>query len=112
MTVAELPAFAREADRILGEQSHQQLIEYLGLHPEAGPVIADTSGVRKLRWTAPGRGKRGGARVIYYFHNENLPILALAIYAKNEKVDVNTEDKKQMKATVHQYVRSQTGGKR
>ena len=49
--------------------------------------------------------------MIYYFHNENLPILALAIYAKNEKVDVNTEDKKHMKATVHQYVRSQTRGK-
>jgi mRNA-degrading endonuclease RelE of RelBE toxin-antitoxin system len=109
MTVAELPA---DADRILGEQSHRQLIEYLGLHPEARLVIPDTSGVRKLRWIAPGRGKRGGARVIYYFHNENLPILALAIYAKNEKVDVNTKDKKQMKAAVHEYLKSHTGGKR
>jgi len=34
--------------------------------PEAGPVIPGSGGVRKLRWAAPGRGKRGGYRVIYY----------------------------------------------
>jgi hypothetical protein len=105
MTVAELPQFAREADRILGERSHQQLIEFLGLNPESGLIIPDTGGVRKLRWAVPGRGKRGGARVIYYFHNANLPLLALTIYAKTEKVDITFADKKQMKAEVDEYLR-------
>jgi hypothetical protein len=100
-----------EADRILGERSHQQLVDFLGLNPEAGVIVPGTGGVRKLRWAVPGRGKRGGARVIYYFHSETLPILALAIYAKNEKVNISSEERKQMKAQVHAYVRFHRGGK-
>jgi hypothetical protein len=65
LTVAETPVFSREADRILGEQSLQRLIAFLGLNPEAGAIVRDTGGVRKLRWAVPGKGKRGGARVIY-----------------------------------------------
>lgn len=61
LTVAETPVFSREADRILGEQSHRRLIAFLGLNPEAGAIVPDTGGVRKLRWAVPGKGKRGCA---------------------------------------------------
>lgn len=65
MTVQELPAFAKEADRLLSERSREQLIEFLGLNPEAGVILRETGGIRKLRWSGSGRGKRGGVRVIY-----------------------------------------------
>jgi hypothetical protein len=111
MTVAELPAFAKEADRLLGELRHRQLIDFLGLNPEVGVIVPDTGGMRKLRWVAPGRGKRGGARVIYYFHSEHLPLLALDIYAKNEKDDLTPSEKKQLRKIVERFVKANTGGK-
>jgi len=112
LTVAETPVFSREANRILGEQSHHQLIEFLGLNPESGAIVQGTGGVRKLRWAIPGKGKRGGARVIYYFHSETLPVLALDIYAKNEKMDISPAEKKRLKSEVEEFVKNMTGDER
>ena len=50
----------------LSDEEYSALQEALMRAPEAGPVIPGSGGVRKLRWGAPGRGKRGGYRVIYY----------------------------------------------
>ncbi len=47
--------------------------------------------------------------MIYYFHDEAMPLLALRIYAKNDQVDLTAKDRKQMKAEVQEYVKSQEG---
>jgi hypothetical protein len=86
------------------------LITHLGLKPESGVVIPGTGGVRKLRWAIPGKGKRGGARVIYYFHNTKMPVFALHIYGKNEKSDVSPAEKRSWKNLVDVLVR-EYGGK-
>ena len=57
------------------------------LQPVAGDLIPGTGGVRKLRWGLDGRGKRGGARVIYFHHGAAMPLFALTAYAKNERAD-------------------------
>jgi hypothetical protein len=62
-------------------------------NPLAGNVIRGTGGVRKLRWALEGRGKRGGARVIYFFHNETVPLFALTMYGKNEQDDLSQADR-------------------
>jgi len=105
MTVQELPEFAQEADRLLGNIMHAQLIAFLGLNPTAGVIVPGTGGVRKLRWAVPGRGKRSGARVIYYFHNDSSPLLALDIYAKNVKEDLSEEQKKQLRRIAEAFVK-------
>ena len=97
MTVQEVAEFSKEADRLLGEIAHAQLIAFLGLNPTAGAIVPATGGVRKLRWAVPGRGKRGGARVIYYFFNESAPLLALDIYSKSERENLTPEQKKQFR---------------
>jgi hypothetical protein len=73
ITVVETPEFLAMRRGLLDEDQRTLLISYLAAHPLAGDLIAGTGGVRKLRWAMAGRGKRGGARVIYFVHSERLP---------------------------------------
>jgi len=61
---------------------------FLAIHPESGDEIPGTGGVRKLRFGFRGRGKSGGARVIYYYFDKDNPLYALLIYGKNEQVNL------------------------
>lgn len=65
------------------------LVDFLARNPLAGDLIPGAGGVRKLRWGLEGRGKRGGARVVYYYHDDEMPIFALTAYAKNERADLS-----------------------
>lgn len=97
-TVAETPIFTRQAAKLLDEGQKRELIDFLAAHPEAGDEIPGTGGVRKVRFSASGRGKRGGARVIYYYLDETMPIYALLVYAKNVKADMNSGEKRAVAA--------------
>ena len=79
---------------MLSEDEHDDLILYVALHPEAGDVIPETGGLRKLRWAAKGRGKRGGSRVIYYFHDIHVPLFLMAIFAKTVQTDLSPRQRK------------------
>ena len=85
--IAETPTFIRQADKLFSDEERKELIDYLADHPAAGDEIPGTGGVRKLRFTALGRGKRGGARVIYFYGGEHMPVYALLAYAKSAKTD-------------------------
>ena len=85
LTIAETSVFTRKAASLLSAEEADALYLFLSLNPEAGEVIVGSGGVRKLRWALPGRGKRGGARIIYYYHGETVPLYLLALYAKNER---------------------------
>ncbi len=93
-TVAETPIFSRQASKIFDEEQKRELINFLAANPEAGDEIPGTGGVRKVRFASSGRGKRGGARVIYYFLDETMPIYALLVYAKNVKTDMSPDEKR------------------
>ena len=97
MTVVETVTFSERAEGILGESGRVGLIAYLTSNPEAGMVIPGTGGARKIRWAIPGKGKRGGARAVYYFHNDSVPLFLLDIYAKNEKSTLSEVDKRALK---------------
>jgi mRNA-degrading endonuclease RelE of RelBE toxin-antitoxin system len=87
MTVVETGEFLRHTRRLMSERERAELVAFVGANPEAGEVIPESGGVRKIRWALQGRGKLGGARVIYYYHNERLPVFLLSAYAKNRKAD-------------------------
>ena len=97
-TVAETPTFSRQADKLFSTDERRELIDFLAAHPLAGDEIPGTGGVRKLSFAAAGRGKRGGARVIYYFLDATMPIYALLAYAKAAKTDLTPDERRAVSA--------------
>lgn len=93
----EDPDFTDKALRLLGEDSILALQLFLWEQPDAGDVIPGSGGCRKLRWAAKGRGKRGGARVIYYWITEDHRILFLDLYAKSETENLSAAQLKALK---------------
>lgn len=93
ITVVETPEFLLVMRKLMTEEQRTVLVDYLAYNPAAGDLIQGTGGVRKLRWGLEERGKRGGARVIYFFHSANTPLFVLTAYAKNEKADLSQKDR-------------------
>jgi hypothetical protein len=104
ITIAELENFVDDAEKIFSRNEYEQLILFLATHPDAGEIMPKTGGIRKVRWAAKGQGKRGGARVIYYFRDLNIPVYLLAVYAKGEKINLTEAEKKMMSRMVDEIV--------
>lgn len=102
IAITELPPFSKKVTKILSQEEQEALHRHLIQHPDEGDVIPGTGGIRKLRWAASGRGKRGGARVIYFYHVVGTTIYLMACYTKNEQDDISPAVKKQLKAIVDQ----------
>lgn len=83
MVIIETSIFTRQVEELLSNNEYRQLQIALILRPEMGAIIPGSGGLRKVRWSLRGRGKRGGVRVIYYWAVTNDQILMLLIYAKN-----------------------------
>ena len=94
ITVAETPTFMRQAESVWRDEEREAFVDFIARNPEAGDVIPETGGVRKVRWSGQGRGKRGGARVIYFFHDRDTPIYLLMVYAKGVRENISPEAKK------------------
>ena len=87
----EAPIFTKLVYDYLKEDEYAALQWTLALRPETGKVISGSGGLRKIRWSAKGQGKRGGTRIIYYFQKEVGEIWLLTIYAKNEVEKIPTD---------------------
>ena len=78
----------------------------VGTSPGAGDLIPGTGGVRKLRWSRGGKGKRGGLRVIYYFHNEMCPVFLLTVYSKSQKANLTKAERNEWRQLVSVLVKT------
>ena len=85
----ETDEFLNATKKLMDDEERAELVGYLAFHPTAGDVIPGSGGVRKLRWGLEGRGKRGGARVIFFFHDMDMPLYLMTAYAKNERENVS-----------------------
>ena len=112
VTVVETPEFVARAKKLLTEEAREELIGHLAHNPTAGDVVPGGGGIRKVRWRLEGRGKRGGARVIYFFHSANVPLFLLTAFAKNERVDLSQEDRNSFQRLTKQLVETYRRPKR
>jgi hypothetical protein len=91
MIIVETTVFTRQVQKLLTDDDYHQLQLALVERPDLGAIIVGSGGLRKVRWTRPGHGKRGGARVIYYWAVERNRLLMLLIYAKSDQEDLSPE---------------------
>ena len=96
----EAPIFTKIVGRYLSDDDYANLQNYLNNYPTAGNVIRGSGGVRKLRWSSPGRGKRGGMRIIYYLKAKEGHIWMLTLYAKNVKETIPAQILKRIKEAI------------
>jgi hypothetical protein len=99
-TVIETPAYSSKANGILSESERDAFAVFIARNPTAGAVVKGSGGVRKVRWAHQGRGKSGGARVIYYNRLANGEIWLLTIYAKGDRATIPAHELKLIKEEI------------
>lgn len=100
ISIISTALFTKTAKKIFEKQELEELKAFLAARPEAGNVIQATGGARKLRWAARNKGKRGGARVIYYHYASQGNLYLLHSYLKSEKTDLTPAEKQLFKAAI------------
>ena len=100
LTVVEMTPFIHAVQEVWSESERIAFISYIAENYEAGALIQGAAGLRKIRWTRPGIGKRGGVRVIYYYYDQGAPVFLITAFAKNEKENLTSDDKKYLNALI------------
>ncbi len=95
----EITVFTREITRILSDEEYRELQYFLVEHPKNGALIKGSGGLRKLRWSRKGRGKSGGIRNIYYYHEEDSLILMIYVYEKSKTSDLTPKQIEMLRKT-------------
>ena len=88
ITVVETASFVNDALGCMTEDERIEDINMIAANPECGDVVSGGGGIRKVRFAIGGKGKSGGVRIIYYFHNERVPVFLLAVFAKNDQANL------------------------
>lgn len=100
MLIIETPIFTRRIQAILSDEEYRLLQIHLVNKPDVGKIIPRSRGLRKLRWSAGGHGKRGGIRVIYYWFMAKETLLLLFAYSKSEQDDLTSEQLRQPRKVI------------
>lgn len=109
ITIAELPEYIKCSEKLLDEEERNSIINYLAIHPTSGDIIEGTGGIRKIRWSRRGKGKRGGIRVIYYYYNETIPLFLLTVFGKNEKDNLSKAERNELAKLTKKILESYKG---
>ncbi len=98
MIFIESKIFERLREKYFDDTSYNEFQNFLLEQPAVGDTIQGTGGLKKVRWSAKGKGKRGGVRIIYLYLADKSHIHFLTVYAKNEMSDLTPNEKKILKA--------------
>ena len=94
MVFIETPVFTKRIATILSDDEYRSLQAELILQPDKGALIKGGKGLRKVRCQTKGKGKRGGARVIYYWFVNDQQIYMVFAYKKNEAENLTPSEVK------------------
>lgn len=100
-TVIETPVYSNKVSGVLTEDERDAFAAFIAANPTAGSVVRGSGGVRKVRWTQKGRGKSGGARVIYFNRLAYGEIWLLTIYAKGDRSTIPAYELKLIKGAIN-----------
>ncbi len=92
MTFIETKIFTQQITSLISDSEYRILQNELLADPKAGNVVEHSGGLRKIRFGIKGRGKRGGIRIIYFYHEVKVRIYLLVSYSKNEKDDLSAKE--------------------
>lgn len=101
----ETPIFTRQIEDALSLDDYRALQFALALRPEQGTVIPGSGGLRKIRWSSGGKGKRGGLRAIYYWDPMASVIYLLFVYPKNQQEDLTPDQLRRLKRIVEEELK-------
>ena len=102
MRFVETPIFTRLLRPLMPDSEYRALQLALVLRPDQGSVIPGSGGLRKIRWGASGRGKRGGARIIYYWDQRTETFFMLYAFAKNQRADLSADQRRILQRLVRE----------
>jgi hypothetical protein len=105
MPFIETPIFTKLVKDLLPDDSYRELQEIMLMRPEAGNLISGGGGLRKIRWTLPGKGKRSGLRVIYYWDKSEDTFYMLTVYKKSSKEDLSRQQLKILRQLVEEWLK-------
>ena len=100
MVIIETTIFTKIITSLLSDDEYRKLQNEIIQTPAIGKIISGSGGIRKVRWKLQGRGKRGGARVLYYWANNENQIFMLFAYPKNEIENITKEQLSILKKAV------------
>ena len=106
VSVIETASYLAEATKLMSATERERVVYLLAADPECGDLIRGGGGIRKVRVPLAGRGKSGGARVIYYFHSARIPLLLITVFAKNAKSDLSAAEVSALAKAVKLYATS------
>jgi hypothetical protein len=101
MVFYETPIFIDQVTHLLDDESYRKLQNQLVRDPESGDLVPRSGGLRKIRWQAAGRGKRGGLRVIYYLQSHERIYLLFA-YPKNAQENLTPQQTQKLRQLIEQ----------
>lgn len=104
--VVETPSYLSDAERLFSPNERRAIVDRLAADPTCGVIIPGSGGIRKVRFGFGGRGKSGGARIIYLFSGEKLPVFVLAVFAKNDKANLSAAERNALARLATEIVRN------
>lgn len=103
MLFVETTLFTKLLPDYLSDDEYREFQAFIAENPDTGDVIKGSGGIRKVRWTAKGKGKRGGVRIIYYWQRSESHIYLITVYAKNEMADLSPAETAALKRMVEAW---------
>jgi len=104
-TDVEMPSYLAHAEKLFSSVERAAIVDRLAADPKCGVVVPGGGGIRKVRFGFGARGKSGGARIVYLYGGEDIPVFILAVFAKNEKDNLSAAERNALSKLVDDVVK-------